>query len=192
MEIFASTNNKHKLEEITALLDQRIQLRTLRELGCTEELAEDFDTLEKNSLQKAEYVATKYGVDTFADDSGLEVDVLNGRPGADSAHYAGPQRNADDNINLLLRNLGENPNRKARFRTVITLILKKKIYQFEGIVNGTILSERRGTGGFGYDPVFLPDGSSRTMAEMSMEEKNQISHRSIAVRKLANFLNTQS
>ncbi len=184
-----ATNNRHKLEEIQAVLHQGIVLTTLHDIGCTEELAEDQDTLEGNSFQKADYVFRKYNVDCFADDTGLEVAALGGAPGVYSARYAGPQRNADDNIDLLLRNLAGINDRRARFRTVITLITRQGTNTFEGIVNGVILNERRGSGGFGYDPVFLPDGSSRSMAEMTMAEKNEISHRAVAVRKLVNFLN---
>lgn len=186
-----ATNNRHKLDEIQAILNDSISLKTLKDIGCTEELKEEQNTLEGNSLQKAEYVHKNYHVDCFADDTGLEVEALGGEPGVDSAHYAGPQRSHDDNINLLLKNLAGKTNRKARFRTIITLFLDGKMYTFEGIVNGTILEERRGTDGFGYDPVFLPDGFSKTLAEMTMDEKNQVSHRGVAVKKLANFLNLQ-
>lgn len=188
--VIIATNNRHKLEEIQAILSDGISLKTLKDIGCTEELAEDQDTIEGNSFQKADYVYQNYHVDCFADDSGLEVDALNGAPGVISAMYAGPQRSHDDNINLLLKNLAGVTNRKARFRTIITLIQSGKSFAFEGIVNGTILHERRGTDGFGYDPVFLPDNSSKTLAEMTMDEKNQISHRAHAVRKLVNFLNS--
>ena len=187
-----ATNNRHKLEEIQAILNEGIVLRTLKDIGCFEELAEDQDTIEGNSFQKADYVYRHYRVDCFADDTGLEVEALNGAPGVISAMYAGPQRSADDNINLLLKNLEGESNRRARFRTIITLILKGEVHTFEGIVNGTILISRRGDDGFGYDPVFLPDNSSKTLAEMSMQEKNQISHRANAVRKLVNFLNSRS
>jgi len=190
--LIIATNNRHKLEEIQAILDQGIVLKTLKDIGCFEELAEDQDTIEGNSFQKADYVYRHYHVDCFADDTGLEVEALNGAPGVISAMYAGPQRSASDNINLLLKNLEGKSNRRARFRTIITLILEGKVYTFEGIVNGTILTSGRGTDGFGYDPVFLPDRSSKTLAEMSMEEKNQVSHRANAVRKLVNFLNTLS
>lgn len=190
--VIIATNNRHKLDEIQAILGERFSLKTLRDIGCTEELAEEQNTIEGNALQKAEYVYKNYHVDCFADDSGLEVDALNGEPGVDSAHYAGPQRSHDDNINLLLKNLAGKSDRKARFRTVITLFLDGKKHTFEGTVNGTILNERRGTDGFGYDPVFLPDGFSKTLAEMTMDEKNRISHRAVAVGKLANFLGTVS
>jgi len=190
--VIIATNNRHKLEEIQFALREGIVLKTLQDIGCTEELAEDQRTIEGNSLQKAEYVYKKYNVDVFADDSGLEVEALNGEPGVDSAYYGGPQRSHEDNNNLLQKNLADKANRKARFKTVITLIWKGNIHQFEGVVNGTIIKEGRGTGGFGYDPIFLPDGFSKTLGEMTLEEKNAISARAIAVRKLANFLNTQS
>jgi XTP/dITP diphosphohydrolase len=191
LPVTIATNNRHKLEEIQAILKDGIVLKTLKDIGCYEELAEDQDTIEGNSFQKADYVYRNYHVDCFADDTGLEVEALDGAPGVISAMYAGPQRSAEDNINLLLKNLHDQSNRRARFRTVITLILGGKVHTFEGIVNGSILVSRRGNDGFGYDPVFLPDHSSKTLAEMSMEEKNQVSHRANAVRKLANFLNTQ-
>jgi XTP/dITP diphosphohydrolase len=185
-----ATNNRHKLDEIQAILEDGIVLKTLKDIGCYEELAEDQDTIEGNSFQKADYVHRNYQVDCFADDTGLEVEALNGAPGVISAMYAGPQRSADDNINLLLRNLEGKDNRRARFRTIITLMLGRNVHTFEGIVTGSILKIRRGEDGFGYDPVFLPDNSSKTLAEMSMQEKNQVSHRANAVRKLVNFLNT--
>ncbi len=190
--VVIATNNRHKLEEIQSLLAGGIQLRTLQDIGCTETLAEEQDTLEGNSRQKAEYVHRHYRVDCFADDTGLEVDALGGQPGVDSAHYAGPQRNAEDNMNLLLRNLSGKSNRQARFRTVITLFLKSQMFTFEGTVDGVILDQRRGADGFGYDPIFLPKDASKTLAEMSLEEKNAVSHRGAAVRKLVNFLNAQS
>ena len=187
--VIIATNNRHKLDEIQAILNEGISLKTLKDIGCTEELAEDQDTIEGNSFQKAEYIYRNYHVDCFADDTGLEVEALSGAPGVISAMYAGPQRNAGDNIDLLLRNLSDKNNRRARFRTVITLFLSGNVHTFEGIVNGSILDARRGTDGFGYDPVFLPEASSKTLAEMTMEEKNQISHRAVAVKKLGNFLN---
>lgn len=189
-QVTIATNNQHKLQEIQAILSEGIVLKTLKDIGCFEELAEDQDTIEGNSLQKADYVYRHYHVDCFADDTGLEVEALNGAPGVISAMYAGPQRSATDNINLLLKNLEGKNNRRARFRTIITLILDGAVHTFEGIVNGTILNDRRGNDGFGYDPVFLPDNSSKTLAEMSMDEKNRISHRANAVGKLVNFLNS--
>jgi XTP/dITP diphosphohydrolase len=187
--VIIATNNRHKLEEIQAILKHGIVLKTLKDIGCNEELAEDQDTIEGNSFQKADYVFKNYHVDCFADDTGLEVESLNGAPGVISARYAGTQRNADDNIDLLLKNLSGKSNRRARFRTVITLILSGNVHTFEGIVNGTILTFRRGNDGFGYDPVFLPNGFDKTLAEMTMEEKNRISHRAMAVGKLSTFLN---
>lgn len=190
--VVIATNNRHKLDEIRHVVRAGIQLVTLQEVGCFEELAEDQDTIEGNSFQKADYVFTNYHLPTFADDSGLEVDALNGAPGVYSAMYAGPQKSFEDNMNLLLKNLAGEKNRKATFKTVITYIDKNGSRQFEGLLKGVILEARRGFGGFGYDPLFLPDGYSKTLAEMSMEEKNRISHRSIAVKKLTAFLNEQS
>jgi len=186
-----ATNNRHKVDEILALLGNEFELLTLADIGCHEELAEDQDTLEGNSFQKASYVFEKYNEDCFADDTGLEVDALNGEPGVYSARYAGAQRNSEDNINLLLKNLSGEQNRKGRFRTVVTLIRKDGVHQFEGKVEGRILSERKGNGGFGYDPVFVPDGFTETLAEMTMEEKNRISHRARAVQKLVEFLKAE-
>jgi XTP/dITP diphosphohydrolase len=165
------------------------RVSSLNDIGCYEELLEERDTLEGNSLQKAEYVFQKYKVSCFADDTGLEVEALDGAPGVYSARYAGEERNSEHNMDLLLKNLEGKSNRKARFRTVITLIQAEGTNQFDGIVEGTILKERKGKGGFGYDPVFLPDGYTKTLAEMSMEEKNQISHRARATQKLVEFLN---
>lgn len=183
-----ATNNRHKIEEINAALGSEFKLLSLEDIGCHEELAEDQDTLEGNSSQKASYVFENYNEDCFADDTGLEVSALNGEPGVYSARYAGAQRNSEDNIDLVLKKLSGVDNRSAQFRTVITLITKEGTHQFEGVVKGQILTERKGQGGFGYDPVFLPDGSSKTLSEMTMEEKNKISHRGIAVKKLIEFL----
>ena len=208
MDICFATNNAHKLEEIKAILGSKYpsyainyakaslikkasagwQVLSLENIGCQEELPEERDTLEGNSLQKAEYVFNNYKVSCFADDTGLEVESLAGAPGVYSARYAGEQRNAEDNMDLLLKNLVGKANRKAQFRTVITLIQPGGLQQFEGIVEGTILEERKGKGGFGYDPIFLPNGFSKTLAEMSMEEKNKISHRARATEKLIKFL----
>ena len=187
-QLILATNNRHKLEEIRAVLSNQYEILSLKDIGCNEELPEEQRTLEGNSLQKAEYVAGKYEVSCFADDTGLEVEALNGEPGVDTAMYGGPQRNAEDNINLLLKNLSGATSRKAQFRTVISLVSEKGVTQFEGIVKGEILTECRGNDGFGYDPVFLPEGFSKSMAEMTMEEKNQISHRARAVQKLVDFL----
>ncbi len=188
MTLCFATNNTHKIKEIQALLGNSHQLLSLRDIGCTEELAEDQETLEGNSLQKAEYVFQHYKVACFADDTGLEVEALKGAPGVYSARYAGDQRQPADNMQLLLKNLQGEKNLKARFRTVITLITKKGTHQFEGILNGTITFEQRGTQGFGYDPVFVPEGYAQTLAELSLDEKNKISHRARAVQKLVLFL----
>lgn len=184
-----ASNNRHKIEEIRDIIGSTFKVVNLEDIGCSEELPETKETLEDNSLQKAEYVLHHYNVPCFADDSGLEVEALKGEPGVYSARYAGPQRNSDDNINLLLRNLGDNSNRKARFRTVITLVgLEPKPVFFEGVVNGSIINSKRGTSGFGYDPIFVPDGHNRTYAEMSLQEKSLLSHRAIAVKKLESYL----
>jgi len=191
MAIVAS-NNPGKLVELRDLLKDGMNLLTLEQVGHVEDLVEDQDTIEGNAVQKATFIYNKYKQPCLADDSGLEVSALRGAPGVYSARYAGPLRNSDNNISLLLSNLSSTTDRRARFRTVIAYCDGAGVHCFEGILNGTILRARRGTGGFGYDPVFLPEGSERTLAEMSLEEKNRISHRSIAVRKLANFLNQQS
>jgi XTP/dITP diphosphohydrolase len=185
---FAS-NNQHKLEEISQALGGYVDLLSLNDIKCFEELPETRDTMEGNSLQKAAYVFEHYHVPCFADDSGLEVEALKGAPGVYSARYAGDHRSNEDNINLLLKNLYGDTNRRARFRSVITLVgLDEKPVYFEGIIPGTIITARRGTAGFGYDPIFVPEGHNRTFAEMSLEEKNAMSHRAIAVRKLADYL----
>jgi XTP/dITP diphosphohydrolase len=183
-----ATNNRHKVDEISAVLGDDFEIMSLADIGCKEELPEEQETLEGNSLQKAEYVFKNYKVSCFADDTGLEVEALNGAPGVHSAHYAGAQRDSEANIDLLLKNLSGATNRKARFRTVITLVGEKGMRQFEGIVNGKILTERKGTGGFGYDSVFQPTRLNKTLAEMEMDEKNEISHRARAVQKLVGFL----
>jgi XTP/dITP diphosphohydrolase len=187
-----ATNNPGKLVELKDLLKGGVELLTLEQVGHVGDLDEDQDTIEGNAVQKAKFIYEKYGQPCLADDSGLEVNALQGAPGVYSARYAGPGRNSNDNISLLLANLQAMIDRSARFRTVIAYCDDAGVRCFEGILNGTILHEGRGTGGFGYDPVFLPHGSQRTLAEMSLEEKNLISHRSIAVRKLAIFLNQRS
>lgn len=161
---------------------------SLDEIACKEELPETGDTLEANAHQKARYVFDNYKQACFADDTGLEVEALNKAPGVYSARYAGPQRNSEDNIDLLLKNLTDKQNRKARFRTVICWVSEKETHYFEGIVEGEIVNSRRGNKGFGYDPVFVPAGYDKTFAEMTMEEKNALSHRSRAVSKLVKFL----
>jgi XTP/dITP diphosphohydrolase len=188
ISICFATNNKHKIEEIGALLGPFFQLKSLNEIGCFEDLAETQLTIEGNSLQKAQYVFNTYRVSCFADDTGLEVEALNNEPGVLSARYAGEHKSNEDNISLLLNKLKGIENRKARFKTVITLVQPAGVSVFEGIVNGQILSERRGKMGFGYDSVFQPEGYTMTFAEMSLTAKNLISHRAIAVKKLINFL----
>lgn len=189
MKICFATNNQKKIEEVKAALGNDVEILSLQEIGCYEELPETGDTLEHNAFQKAQYVKDHYRVDCFADDTGLEVDALEGEPGVYSGRYAGEPRSDERNIDLLLKNLGESSNRSARFKTVIALLMGDEKYKFEGIAEGEILKERIGSGGFGYDPIFKPDGFSRTFAELSMEEKNAISHRGKAVRGLINFLN---
>ncbi|MBS1507353.1 MAG: RdgB/HAM1 family non-canonical purine NTP pyrophosphatase [Bacteroidetes bacterium] len=192
MKLCFATNNDHKIAEVKKCLPGSFSLVGLKEIECDEELPETTRTIPGNSRQKAEYVFQHYRVDCFADDSGLEVEALQGAPGVDSAMYAGPQRSHADNIALLLKNLHGIANRKARFITVITLVLNGTFYQFEGVLNGTIIDTPRGAGGFGYDPVFMPDGESRTLAELRMDEKNAISHRSRAIQKLLNFLDSKA
>ncbi|MCX2738595.1 non-canonical purine NTP diphosphatase [Pontibacter anaerobius] len=183
-----ATNNRHKLAEVSQMLEGKYELLSLQDIGCNEELPEEQDTLEGNSRQKAEYVWDNYSVSCFADDTGLEVEALNGEPGVYSARYAGPQRSDADNINKLLESLQGQQNRRARFRTSITLILDGQQHQFEGIVTGSIATEWQGDKGFGYDPVFIPDGHDRTFAQMSAGEKNAISHRGRATEELVRFL----
>ncbi len=172
-----------------AVLGGTFQLLTLANVGCKEELPETQETIAGNANQKAAYVWNHYKIPCFADDTGLEVEALDGAPGVFSARYAGPQRSSKDNLNLLLKKMEGLHNREAQFRTVISLILPQGEWLFEGIVKGVILTEPRGTAGFGYDPIFQPHGSRKTLAEMTMEEKNEISHRALAVKKLKVFLN---
>jgi XTP/dITP diphosphohydrolase len=187
-----ATNNLHKIDEIRDLLGNKFKLVSLSEINCFEELPETRDTLAGNSLQKAEYIFQRYNIPVFADDSGLEVDALNGDPGVYSARYAGIHKSDQDNISLLLENMKNVFNRKARFRTVIALLGLGEPRFFEGSVAGTILHAKRGTLGFGYDPVFQPDGYTTTFAEMEISEKNQMSHRAMAIGKLVDFLNHYS
>lgn len=192
MKLCFATNNKHKIEEVAFAIKNKITILSLSDIGCFEELPETRDTLEGNSLQKAEYVFNNFSIPCFADDTGLEVLALNNAPGVYSARYAGPQRNSEDNIDLLLKKLTGISNRQAQFRTIITLIGLDKIHTFEGIVKGTIATTRKGTGGFGYDPIFIPEGHTQSFGEMSLAEKNQLSHRAIAVQKLTEFLSKHS
>lgn len=189
MTLCFATNNKHKLEEVKHVVGDTINIVSLEEINCLEELPETRDTLEGNSLQKAEYVYQHFNSPCFADDTGLEVEALQGAPGVYSARYAGDHKNSEDNISLLLKNLIGSNNRKAQFRTVITVIgLDREPVMFEGIIRGEIITERRGASGFGYDPVFIPEGYTKTFAEMNLSEKNKLSHRSIAVKKLSDYL----
>ncbi len=192
MTICFATNNKHKLDEVKALLPEGFRLLTLTEAGYIGELPEEQDTIEGNSRQKAEFVLNRCQLPVFADDSGLLVDALNGAPGVNSAYYAGPQRNDRANVELLLANLKDHSDRRAHFKSVITWLDNGSERQFEGIVRGRITNAPRGEGGFGYDPVFIPEGFDKTFGEMSEAEKNQISHRAIAVGKLVDFLQSKA
>lgn len=186
--VFA-TNNAHKLEEVSAILGDKIELLSLKDINCDADIPETADTLEGNALLKAEYVYKNYGLDCFADDTGLEVEALNGAPGVYSARYAeGEGHNAEANMQKLLHNMEGKDNRKAQFRTAVSLILNGKEYLFEGVVKGQIIKEKHGTSGFGYDPIFMPNGYDKTFAELGNEIKNQISHRAIVVNKLCKFL----
>lgn len=186
--IVFATGNSHKVKEANAALNGAFEIIGLRDIGCEEELPETHPTLEGNALEKARYVHQHYQVDCFSEDSGLEAEALNGAPGVYSARYAGPANDAEANMNLLLNNLKGAENRNARFRTVIALLLNGQEYTFEGIVNGQIIPVKKGSGGFGYDPIFMPEGFNRTFAQMSTEEKNAISHRGQAIAKLRAFL----
>jgi XTP/dITP diphosphohydrolase len=205
MKIVFATNNAHKLQEIRAILGPSFEVVSLADIGCHEDIPETGQTLEENAIMKAEYIYNKYHLSCFADDTGLEVEALNGAPGVYSARYAAMEsqdavsHDSEANMARLLRELGNNNNRKARFRTVIALIQKKdvcpcgctsikEIHQFEGIVNGEIIRERRGGEGFGYDPIFQPEGYDQTFAELGADIKNDISHRARATQKLAEYL----
>lgn len=187
MKIVFATNNRHKLEEVRAVLGPGYELLTPQEVGVTEDIPEEQNTLEGNASQKSHYLYEKTGENCFADDTGLEVEALNGAPGVYSARYAGEEKNSAANMALLLENLKGVTNRNARFRTVISLILDGKEYIFEGEIRGHIVEESHGTGGFGYDPIFVPEGYTKTFAEMTPQEKNSMSHRGRAVEKLARF-----
>lgn len=189
MKIVFATNNTHKLEEIRRMLRGSHQIVSLAEIGCHEDIPEEQDTLEGNALQKARYIKQHYGYDCFADDTGLEIDALGGRPGVYSARYAGEAKDSEANMRKVLAEMQGHSDRRARFRTVIALILSNEEHLFEGKVEGEILTARQGSAGFGYDPVFRPDGYDRSFAEMDPDTKNSISHRGEATRKLAAFLN---
>ena len=188
--VFA-THNENKLKEVRQMLGDKFELLSLTDIGCHDEIEETAETLEGNALIKARYVKDKFGYDVFADDTGLEVDALNGAPGVYSARYAGDGKNSEDNMSKLLKELSGKEDRSARFRTTVSLILGDEEHIFEGIVNGAITTERSGSEGFGYDPVFRPEGFAVTFAEMPGAEKNNISHRGRAVRKLVSFLQEQ-
>ena len=188
-KLVVATNNAHKLEEIAAILGDKMELLSLKDIQCFDDIPETADTLEGNACQKAQYIHTNYGLDCFADDTGLEVEALNGAPGVFSARYAGDGHNSEANMQKLLQELDGKENRKAQFRTAICLILDGEKHLFEGIVKGEIIKEKRGGAGFGYDPIFVPEGYDLTFAELGNEIKNNISHRARAVEKLCAFLN---
>lgn len=188
MKIVFATNNSNKIIEIQKMLPNDIELISLKTIGCLEEIPETGATIEENAKIKADYITSKYGLDCFADDTGLEVEALNGAPGVFSARYAGEQCNSEDNMNKLLAALDNNPNRNAQFKTVITLNLQGKQHHFTGIAKGQITIEKSGNEGFGYDPIFQPLGFEETFAELSIEQKNQISHRGKSTKKLLDFL----
>ena len=188
MKLVFATNNQHKLDEVRKITAGNTEIVSLSDINCHEEIPETADTLEGNALQKARYIKEHFGYDCFADDTGLEVEALHNAPGVYSARYAGPGHDSEANMNKLLHEMEGKENRKARFRTVIALILEGKEYLFEGAVNGTIIKEKKGGSGFGYDPIFMPDTYAQTFAEMGNDIKNRISHRAEAVKKLTAFL----
>lgn len=187
MELVFASNNQHKVNEIQAMIGSTIKLRSLKDIGCTEEIPETGRTFEENAGQKSRFVYEKFGLNCFADDSGLEIDALGGEPGVDSAHYSG-SRDFEQNMQLVLDKLGDTAKRTARFKTVISLIIDGEEFLFEGSIEGKITKSRSGSGGFGYDPIFQPDEYSISFAEMSADEKNRISHRAKATEKLISFL----
>lgn len=189
MKLVFATNNKHKLDEVRKITAQHnIEVVSLADIHCHDEIPETADTLEGNALQKAQYIQDKFGLDCFADDTGLEVEALDNAPGVYSARYAGPGHDSEANMQKLLQEMKRKTNRKARFRTVIALIIGDKQYCFSGIVNGTITTEKKGENGFGYDPIFIPEGYEQTFAELGDFVKNKISHRAKAVEQLDHFL----
>lgn len=189
MKLVFATNNKHKLDEVRKITSRHpVEIVSLADIDCFDEIPETADTLEGNALQKVLYIREKFGMDCFADDTGLEVEALNNAPGVYSARYAGPGHDSEANMKKLLHEMEGKENRKARFRTVIALVWNEKTYTFDGIVNGTITTTKRGENGFGYDPIFIPEGYEQTFAELGNDIKNQISHRAKAVEKLDEFL----
>ena len=187
-KLVVATNNAHKLEEISAILGDEMELLSLKDIGCEADIPETADTLEGNARQKARYIYENYQLDCFADDTGLEVEALDGAPGVFSARYAGNGHDSEANMQKLLRELEGKQNRKAQFRTAICLMMGGEEYLFEGIVKGEIIEEKRGSTGFGYDPIFVPEGFDKTFAELGNEVKNTVSHRALAVEKLCRFL----
>jgi XTP/dITP diphosphohydrolase len=190
MKLVFATHNANKAKEIQSLLPENFQILTLSDINCHEEIPETAETLEGNSLLKAKFVSDHFNLNCFADDTGLEIEALNGRPGVYSARYAGEEKSAEANMNLVLSELEKESNRKAQFRTVITLILNDKTHIFEGIVRGEMSTKKRGSDGFGYDPIFIPEGQNKTFAEMTLAEKNQQSHRARAFEKMVTFLHS--
>lgn len=188
MELVFATNNNNKLQEVQAMLDT-VTLITLKDINCTEDIPETSETIAGNAIQKVNYVTQYYSADGFADDTGLEIEALNGEPGVYSARYASEEKSAEANMNLVLKKLNNQQNRKARFITVIALNLNREQFLFEGVCNGIITETKTGSKGFGYDPIFIPDGFTKTFAEMTQEEKASVSHRGKAVKKLIAFLN---
>ena len=190
MQLVFATNNLNKLKEVQSLIPASIKLLSLKDIGCFEDVPETKHTIKGNAIQKAEYIKEHYGYDCFADDTGLEVEALNNEPGVFSARYAGPQRDANDNMDLLLTNLKEKPNRNAQFKTVVSLHLNGELKTFTGICKGEITLDKKGNQGFGYDPIFMPKGFTETFAEIDLKLKNEIGHRGKAVLLLVDFLNT--
>ncbi|MDQ6529388.1 non-canonical purine NTP diphosphatase [Flavobacterium sp. LHD-85] len=190
MNLVFASNNKNKIAEIQSMLPESIKILSLEDINCLEDIPETAYTIEGNAILKADYVTEKYGYDCFADDTGLEVNALNGEPGVYSARYAGEQKNADDNMDKLLEALKNKENRSAQFKTVITLNLNGKQYLFTGIAKGEITLTKTGTNGFGYDPIFKPENFTETFAELPLETKNEIGHRGKAVKQLIDFLST--
>ena len=188
IDLLFATSNKNKVLEIKKILPKEFNIKSLDDIGFCEEIPENENTIEGNAIFKANYMYKKYNLNVFADDTGLEVDSLNGKPGVHSARYAGISKNSRDNINKLLKKLKNKKNRKARFKTVIALIINSKIHTFEGVVEGIITKKPKGENGFGYDSVFIPSGYTKTFGELSIEEKNSISHRSLAMNKLIDFI----
>lgn len=188
LKLVFATNNQNKLKEVQAMLTN-LEIVSLADINCFDEIPETAKTLEGNAIIKANFITNKYGLNCFADDTGLEVKSLNNEPGVYSARYAGKENNAEENIKKILKELSGNSNREAQFRTVIALNINEKQYTFEGICKGTILKEKQGKSGFGYDPIFMPKGYNKSFAEMNMNEKSSISHRGKAIEKLVTFLN---